>query len=75
MLLSYIFVTIIELEANHSMLLNNLTVCFLTAFVVVSLVLMLALLVVVPCAVIVCQNKIIACRRREMSDDATELIR
>ena len=73
--LIYVFLTIIELEANHSMLLNNFIVGFLAAFVVVSLVLMLALLVVVACAVNVCRKKIITYRRRKMSDDASTLIR
>ena len=70
-----LYLTIIELEANHSMLLNNFTVGFLAAFAVVSLVLMVVLLAVATCTVIVCWKKIIAYMRRKMSDDTLGLIK
>ena len=75
MLFNYVFLTIIELGANHTMLLNNFTVGLLAALVVVSLVLMFVLLVIVTRGVNVCRKKIIAYRRRKMSDDASTLIR
>ena len=54
------------------MLLNNFAVGFLAAFVVVSLVLMFVLLAV---ATFVCRKKIIAYRKRKMSDDTLGLIK
>ena len=57
------------------MLLNKFTVGFLVAFVVVSLVLIVVLLAVAMCTVIVCRKKIIAYRRRKMSDDTFGLIK